>query len=534
MTSKFKLRLFGQFCLKTANGEDVTPRSAKMQAILAMLAVAPEKERARTWLRNRLWSDRGHSQAAASLRQDISEFRKFIDPSSALIEVERNSLRLLPDAVQIEKDQNDGQIFLEGIRVRDPAFRAWLLEQRERVERPDGNVHALSSAPISGTPKVIVRAPMQDAAERFLATSILDTVADTLAERTSLEIVFENASTELGDYALTAEGFTLGDKGGIRVRLDDLVKTRSIWASGGDFEVRDGIESKKTLLADETLSQLVNEASERLLHECMERWRRGNFALDATVACTTGIRKLFTFDLDEQIEADRLFELAFSKDPRGLYLAWRVMLRVIRFIELPNSDIAVTREEISDLSARALDLEPGNSMVLSAAANAALLVQEDMLAARELASRALKVNPTNPFAWDCNSIWHLMASDFEKAHMMQLRARTISSDPRCKHWWDMGCALTATVTGRLEEARYYAECASALVPQFRPPLRYLTALYANENRIEEAEASSRKLKLIEPEFSLDRMVSDPKYPSAALKRSSLANRELVRRLSWAE
>ena len=116
--------------------------------------------------------------------------------------------------------------------------------------------------------------------------------------------------------------------------------------------------------------------------------------------------------------------------------------------------------------------------------------------------------------------------------MMQLRARSIAADLRCKHWWDMGCALTATVTGRFDEAREFVERASALVPHFGPPLRYLTALYANKNRISEAQVAADKLMVIEPDFSLERMVSDPAYPAAALKRSSLANRDLVRRFGW--
>jgi len=206
-------------------------------------------------------------------------------------------------------------------------------------------------------------------------------------------------------------------------------------------------------------------------------------------------------------------------------------LRVIRVIELHDDAAATTLDEVAEFSSKALALEPQNSMVLAAAANAATLISNDMIAGRELADRSIAANPGNPFAWDCQSIWHLLAGQFEQAHTMQLRARTIAQDPRCKHWWDMGCALTATVTGRLDEARWFAESASALVPDFRPPLRYLTALYANENREEDAHHARDKLIKIEPNFSVMRMVEDPSYPAAALKRSSLANRDLIRRLS---
>lgn len=530
------MTLLGRFRLECPNGKDVTPRSAKMQAMLAMIALSPEFDRSRVWLQNRLWSDRGTAQAAASLRQDLSELRRSFGESSALVfDTDRNSVRLARETVRIdviddESGAENSADLLEGLRVRDTAFRTWLEEQRgKRRGKPDAESPDLS-APMASVQKSSVLLMVKDASATGgpLATQFLDAVAQGLSERTSLGIHYSEQDKSSAAVALFAEYLSFKGADGLRIRLEDRNSGHAMWSQSS--AVKD-VSPAFQFDEHEHLLALANEAAERLAFNFLDRWRQGTAPLDATVACQLAIGKLFTFDNALQEEADRLFDFAYKTNPRGVYLAWRVMLRVIRVVELHYDAATETMEEAAEFSQAALQLEPRNSMVLAAAANAAMLINDDMIAARELADRALDANAANPFAWDCQSIRNLLAGQFERAHTMQLKARAMSGDPRCKHWWDMGCALTATVTGRFDEARHFAESASALSPNFRPPLRYLTALYANENREEEAFNAMSRLQKIETDFTVSRMVEDPKYPAAALKRSSLANRELARRLS---
>jgi len=530
------MTLLGRFRLECPNGNDVTPRSAKMQAMLAMIAVAPDFDRSRVWLQNRLWSDRGTAQAAASLRQDLSELRKsFGDTTDLVFRTDRNSVQLKRETVFIDvlddgTAKNRGSEFLEGLRVRDPEFRSWLFEQRKQEVVSSGT--QVVGVPVVLNPpqrsSVLLQVNGRSKAGGALATQFLDMVAQGLSEHTSLDIHFSDTNASAAGLALVAEYLPFNGSDGLQVRLQDRRLGHAMWSQSSPILV-----SGTTYDFDENeaLLALANEAAERLAFDFLDRWRQGQAPLDATVACQLAIGKLFTFDAEQQGEADKLFELAHKTNPRGVYLAWRVMLRVIRVIELHDDAATETMEEVAEFSQKALAWEPRNSMVLAAAANAAMLIDNNMIAARELADRAIAANAANPFAWDCQSIWNLLAGQFERAHTMQLKARAMSSDPRCKHWWDMGCALTATVTGRFDEARHFAESASALAPNFRPPLRYLTALYANENREEDAFNAMNRLQKIESDFSVLRMVDDPTYPAAALKRSSLANRELARRLS---
>jgi len=73
------------------DGGDATPRAKKARALIAFLAVAPEKLSSRAELIALLWSDRGHEQARASLRQCLFELRH---DAPGLIEIDGETVSL--------------------------------------------------------------------------------------------------------------------------------------------------------------------------------------------------------------------------------------------------------------------------------------------------------------------------------------------------------------------------------------------------------------------------------------------------------
>ena len=173
----------------------------------------------------------------------------------------------------------------------------------------------------------------------------------------------------------------------------------------------------------------------------------------------------------------------------------------------------------------AMEMEPLNSMVLAAIANTRLVLDQDVSSCNELARRSVGLNPSNPLAWDSLSTAKLYAGEINEAHALAVRAQKISSGSPFGFWWDFGRCLTAALTGRGGEALKLAEAAHALSPDFRPPLRYLTALYAAEDRPEAATRMANKLKKLEPDFSFDRMANDREYPISPLRWSGLLDGE---------
>ena len=75
-----RIFLFGPLTVQDRAGTVRTPRGQKVQALVAMLALAPRGARSRVWLRDKLWSDRQEEQASASLRQALTELRKALGP----------------------------------------------------------------------------------------------------------------------------------------------------------------------------------------------------------------------------------------------------------------------------------------------------------------------------------------------------------------------------------------------------------------------------------------------------------------------
>ncbi len=141
--------LLGPFTVTDCDGTPLTPRAQKTCAMLAMLALSPRSTRTRTWLRDKLWSDRGDEQAAASLRQALLDAKRSLGPlGKDVIQADKKSISLNLDHVQLDTDvvidntdtsllnqekleQALAEDLLEGMDIRDPEFEDWLTLERQ-------------------------------------------------------------------------------------------------------------------------------------------------------------------------------------------------------------------------------------------------------------------------------------------------------------------------------------------------------------------------------------------------------------------
>lgn len=147
LTSKFKLRLFGPFSLVDPDGRRIAIPSRKGAALIAMLAVSKDGERARGWLQAQLWGSREPKEANGSLRRELSDLRRRINqPSWTPLICERDRVRLDLGIVSIDVFEPDEEAldagqpgeFLEGFDIPgEDAFEDWLREQRGRLARTE-------------------------------------------------------------------------------------------------------------------------------------------------------------------------------------------------------------------------------------------------------------------------------------------------------------------------------------------------------------------------------------------------------------
>ena len=80
--------------------------------------------------------------------------------------------------------------------------------------------------------------------------------------------------------------------------------------------------------------------------------------------------------------------------------------------------------------------------------------------------------------------------------------------------------IAATMAGAIDDAIFLGEASHALAPTFKPPMRFLSALYLLRDQREESQKFVEKLRLTEPNFSYD-LLRDRSYPATSLQRSRL-------------
>ena len=99
----FKLRLLGDFQLLDPDGTSVLITGKKSRALLAILALSPNKTMSRERLVGLLWADRGQEQARNSLRQTLAVLRRELGPNgSGLLQSHDEALALPTETVTVD------------------------------------------------------------------------------------------------------------------------------------------------------------------------------------------------------------------------------------------------------------------------------------------------------------------------------------------------------------------------------------------------------------------------------------------------
>src|SRR3954447_17220493 len=137
---ELRVCVIGAFRVLTHDGQDLTPRGRKARAVLAILALPPPRRRSRPALQDKLWSDRGPEQGAASLRQTLTEIRSaFGERYRDCLISDMRGIGLDADRVNVDLDTADlsefalaveAPVLLEDIEVADREFEDWLRSHR--------------------------------------------------------------------------------------------------------------------------------------------------------------------------------------------------------------------------------------------------------------------------------------------------------------------------------------------------------------------------------------------------------------------
>lgn len=529
VSSGLRIVLGASVRVEDAAGHPIPLKSQKQLALLAVLATAPEMSRNRNWIQKRLWGSFFKEQAANNLRQAVSSLKKSFGVHADALCSNRTEVSLVSDKITVVRNAVPaGQAFLEDLTITEPDFKDWL--DHERLERSAAAAKTTFTAvemPTSLSQRMVV-VLVENSADQHLKqfeNQIVDCVVRSIRENTPVEVATKAPETAPpSTQFVNIQVFKSPNQGnGLRILLEDADRSITKWSQTVlDVDVLQNVEHNVACL--NLINSLIEAVSDSLAGNVMNV----TFDRDANLLGNLAIRKIFSIEKGSLETADRLLQKAYEIDPRGVFQAWRAQLFTIQYVERFSDDIQGLVQKSEEACALAVAADASNSNVLAAVANAKIILQKNIIGGLELARMGVKANPANPLAWWALSNAKQYCFDYRLAYAAAVRAQVLASGTRLKFWSDFQRSLTAALLGKSDEALRIGEISSALGPNFKPPLRYLTALYSNDGHDAQAKRSFQALKKLELDFSMDQFLNDEKYPISLLRKSELFNQDKLK------
>lgn len=544
-------RLIGPFCIELPDGADITPRAKKAKALLAMLALAPNGARNRKWLQDKLWSDRESTQAAASLRQELSEIRRlFHSAGLEILSIDRETVHLDLQSVSLDLNATlpdaAGQDLLEGLDVRDPEFEDWLRDERSRwhpepaMPRPPASARSAGPIQFDGSPAPArpsvglysQHGASDDPMERSASDLVLDLVARCMLSFEAVDIIDLRADRQPSGSAQRLEGpdwvlhaSASGHGGAIRISMNlrAVGENRVLWSQSDNFELEAFYQADNL-----RLGAFVNEtafvAIDQILNPRQYRDEARHHAARLAIGAVYQIVRLQDADLDA---ADRMLAQAYALEPKSTYLGWRLFLEVTRLGERRVARTAPFYDQARDYAQRALEADPFNPITLALTAHAHSFIFREYEYALELADRAVAANPMLAICRDLRALTLGYLGEVERGYSDAARARALGGPPPYRYCIDATCCILSTLNGRFDEGIGHGRRVLAQQPNFLPALRYTASCEGHLGRTAEALKTLDRLRAWEPDFSLELLRSEG-YPIPGVLGVSVIEKGLSR------
>ena len=533
-TRQTTVALRGRFEIRTWDGRDVTPPRRKERALVALLALSPQRRRTRAWLQSHLWSDRAPEQASGSLRRALCDLRRTMGPDAAVVVSDRFEV-WLGDAVRLDRrpELAGAAELLEAVEAPDPAFEDWLRDLRAAdaddgaatgPEAPSAAIDAAARpvrAPARGDGTLVVIRLNEvgaDPAAGFLTSVLADAFSTRLEAEGAAEIhVGSEPPPDRVARAATVlriELSTICESGWWNAHLRALADRdrRFLWS--GRLRLPMGIRS---IVEGVEIAAFVSTALSQI-HARFRAYRlTGRSSLMAMHRATA---RLYTADRAELARAEAELAALSDGDACAVALAWRAFACVTRALEFGEADPDLL-PRAQALAEDAVARRPDAPVVAALAARVAFDLSGDVDRAAHLARAALRADACNPYALYAGAQAALVQGRAREAQDLARRGRLTAEGLPHAFAWDMEMCLVALGTGDLTLARRSARAAHAANRAFRPALRYLVALDLLRGDHEGAARHAARLRTHEPGFEPAHL-RRPDYPALTLRSTGYA------------
>ena len=517
-TDRIRIDLHGPFRVRDAAGADLTPSGSKARAVLAVLAKSPSHQCGRVHLRRLLWSGRADAQAAASLRQTLTEIRHALGPHRDVLVADRRTVRLSGGGIEVHSGGEGA--FLEDVDVRDAAFDAWRGAQEGSPLAPRPRADPIRRPGVADGLVVLLEAAAQTPELALIEDFLIDAVGRGARENYRFSLARTPGGGEGWALHGTVQSFHVQDRTtAIRVALEAPGRG-TVWSQIVRLPMQGAPDPD-----DPALMALANQVLCRIGEALRDGPPAGGLT-EADLLTDMAVADIFSVESDRLERAERNLLQAIEIEPRGLHHGWLAQLYAFQYVErfVPLADL---RERSEAACARAIELEPENSNVLAAVASSRLIIHRNLAASGELARLGIEANPANPLAWLSMSAALLYYRRTGDALAKARRARHLAAGSRYRFWAEFQFALTSAVERRTFDAIRGAELSNALNGRFRPPLRYLSAIYAGAGMPTEAAQTFARLCTVEPDVTPEHF-SDPDYPVSLMRKRGMLDADRLR------
>lgn len=527
MGDMLKLNVLGRLTLTDTEGHDFAPLGSKARGVIVFLAVAPGHTRTRTWLQERLWSDRAPEQAAGSLRAALTEIRRALGPHRQLLVASRHAVTLnqagftvvyeAPAESQIggavkafeDVDIHDRE-FEQAIRdIRSQVLQRWVSQRRTAPRR---RCIVLLRSDARG-------APAADVGARLLQNRILS----ALRQIDNLEIMTASGADDVDD---------VGTPGG-QPQAMLLIRVLSVALSDGVFlscEIHNGrkLWSENASVPGAIGAMHDSVGLDRLALNTVEHVCNA-FAeaasIDGADACAFVLARqarslFFRLDKGSLIDADRLFRRAFEIEPRGRYLVWRAFLRNAAFFQHRSMSFLDNAAPITELAVEALRHSPDDGSVQTISSQIEYVHQGNLRASLLMAQGGVERDPTDPLGWALLSNALTTNGMFDEGYQTARRSLELTKHSPFQFYFEHFACMAAAALADYDQALLHAKTALRFRPDFVSTRRYEVALNLRKEETPQLRNSVNALRQHEPGFTPAALL-DPTYPVNTLRRLPL-------------
>ena len=527
-TVRLRLRLHGPFHCAFEDGVEVPVRSAKMKALVALLATAPDGKRARAWLQDMLWSLSGPEHGRASLRQELSALRRtFGERFDPLFAATSDAVTLRLERVEPVGGPADGE-FLEGLDLHEEGFSAWLRERRQGLA---GAAESVPAVPIVPVPTGPIPRPMrehllptlavvpftgmdrapdtmqlgdaiaQEVTRTLSRSPLFDVISHLSTRAVKPEIVDLNRLRELlgADYVVCG---SLRTRDG-RVRVDvDFVDANSgtmRWTREHGGEVAGFLGGD-----DDLPGAIARDAAREVMNASLEPVATLPLPdVDSHALVMSGISLMHRTELASFARARACLEEVAERAPRSSTLqAWLSKWYVLSVQQGWSTDLARDNMRAHDHTKRALDINPACPFSLAMSGFVDTWLSHRLDTAVPRYDEAVRLDPNNAFAWLLKGVTEAFAGNGEAAVLATDRARSLSPlDPHA-YFFDTLAATARLTIGDAEGALALAERSAKANPRHASTLRTRTIALQMLGRGDEARAAAGELLRRDPGMTI--------------------------------